>query len=170
MKKRMTIATIVVLTLIMLAACSHKEKTVSGDMGRLSESTANGSAMVTDAYYIRVAYDSSATSPTHTVIRSVDELANHIRNAGTSSFGETEYANVITRYTDAYFADNILVIVVLAEPSGSNRHAVESIDSNGTIGIKQLIPEIGTSDMAMWHILIPLDKRFQSTQFQIEFK
>ena len=49
-------------------------------------------------------------------------------------------------------------MVLLEEGSGSNRHKVNELavigDSKLMIDIETVVPEVGTSDMAAWHILI----------------
>ena len=49
-------------------------------------------------------------------------------------------------------------MVLLEEGSGSNRHNVDNVklgsDGKLYISIRSIIPEVGTSDMAAWHILI----------------
>jgi len=74
--------------------------------------------------------------------------------------------DVIGDYPDDYFKGNFLVLVLLEETSGSIRHRVERIEGNGNIIITRLVPEIGTADMAQWHIIIELDNSFKLEQFQ----
>ncbi|MBP3579940.1 MAG: hypothetical protein J6K12_01695, partial [Clostridia bacterium] len=61
------------------------------------------------------------------------------------------------KYDEEYFESQILLIVLLEEGSGSVRHKVERV-ANGadgiTVDITTIVPEIGTCDMAEWHILI----------------
>ena len=70
-------------------------------------------------------------------------------------------------YSDDFFANNFLVIVLLEEGSGSIRHKVEKIDQNGDIIINRLIPEVGTDDMAEWNIIIELNNSFKLEQFRV---
>lgn len=69
------------------------------------------------------------------------------------------FLDACDKYDDEYFKDHILLMVVLQEGSGSNRHKVNSVYLTGkkiTIDIETLVPECGTSDEAIWHILIEL--------------
>jgi hypothetical protein len=76
---------------------------------------------------------------------------------------------VIGNYTDAFFASNFLVLVLLEEISGSYRHRVERIEESGDIIITRLVPGIGTADMAQWHIIIELDNDYKLEEFQAVF-
>lgn len=71
------------------------------------------------------------------------------------------FLDACDRYDDEYFADSILVLAIITEPSGSNSHEVENVKTeNGelVITINRLLPEIGTCDMACWHIFVELNK------------
>ena len=57
--------------------------------------------------------------------------------------------------------DNILILVLLEEGSGSIRHKVKSVKTSGNdveIDIDVTCPEVCTEDMAEWHIIIELDR------------
>ena len=56
----------------------------------------------------------------------------------------TGFMDAIENYSDAFFADNFLVFVLIGEGSGSIRHRVEGIGDFGDISITRLVPEIGT--------------------------
>jgi len=81
----------------------------------------------------------------------------------------TGFVDAMKKYTDDFFADHYLAIILLEEGSGSIRHRVERIEENGGIVISRLSPEIGTSDMAEWHIIIELDNSFKPEQFSAVF-
>ncbi len=62
-------------------------------------------------------------------------------------------------YDEAFFKTHVLLVVRLMESSGSVSHNVASVASTGnalSVSIVRLRPEIGTDDMAAWHILIEL--------------
>lgn len=122
------------------------------------------------AQYIRTdGYHSDKQYPIITIIRDPAELSAYYENnkdlydlerrsspASDSSFG---FLNAIDKYNDDYFNKNVLILILVQESSGSNRHQVNSITKNDTeldIQINRLVPEIGTADMAQWHILIEL--------------
>lgn len=80
------------------------------------------------------------------------------------------FIDAIKNYDDAFFKDHDLIIVVLEEASGSNRHEVTSVDLYYSMlnrvqyfiqpNIKRIIPEAGTCDMANWHIIIEIPKEY----------
>lgn len=75
--------------------------------------------------------------------------------------GNINFATAIDAYDDEYFESNILVMVILEEGSGSISHEVKSvrnINDEIKIEIKRDVPDIGTTDMARWHILIEMNK------------
>ena len=71
------------------------------------------------------------------------------------------FADAITQYDAAWFAEHDLVMVVLEEGSGSIRHEVYAITETPekwSIDITSIEPEVCTADMAQWHILIEVEK------------
>lgn len=126
--------------------------------------------MIYDVQYIRVGSGQGPRNPAYTVISSMNELNQYTRNFNRGSHWLTEYENAISKYSDSYFRDNFLLIVLLEENSGSNRHKVERVDKNGDIIIERLIPEIGTSDMATWSIIIELNNNLKLDKYNIILK
>lgn len=67
-------------------------------------------------------------------------------------------------YDETFFQEQCLVMVLLEEGSGSNRHEVWQVrrEADGTlsISIDTLVPECGTCDMAQWHILLELPRAY----------
>lgn len=122
-----------------------------------------------DAQYIRTNGCSEGPAyPVVKIIRSVQEL-NAYYEANKEKYDlerkDTVYSDTTIgfldacdQYDDAYFAEHILVMVLLEEGSGSTRHKVDSvlIDQEGVccIHIDTIEPEVGTADEAEWHILI----------------
>jgi len=153
-----------VLLVMFFTACESKKVNNSEDVSRL---VSNASYIVPDAQYIRTGSNIGAINPNYTIISSVNELNQYPGNLSRSSFRDTEYSNIIAKYTDSFFTDNFLVIVFLLETSGSNRHKVEKVDRDGNIFIQRIQPEIGTADMATWSIIIELDNSFKLDKFQV---
>ena len=113
-----------------------------------------------DVQYIRTFTNMDGIgSPSVTVISSRDELNEALRADG--------LAQAIERYTDSFFEDRYLALVLIQENSGSIRHRVESVDISGYILISRMIPEIGTHDMAQWHIIIEIDAEFRPEEFNV---
>lgn len=152
----------IILSIVFTAFCACKSKE-----SRVPEETYSNSQTALNVQYIRIGSGFGPRQPSCTIISSVSELAQYTSNFNQMAFWETEYAGAILKYNDNYFADNFLVIVLLEENSGSNRHKVESVDRNGDIVIEQLIPEIGTSDMATWSIIIELNNSFKLERYQV---
>ena len=65
-------------------------------------------------------------------------------------------------YDEAFFEKNFLIFVLLEEGSGSVRHKVcrveQTLDKKVNIFIDRKVPEVGTSDMAQWHIMLELSR------------
>lgn len=114
----------------------------------------------TDGYHENVGY------PVVTVVSSkaaLDAYFEENRGLYELSRGEqagsaSGFAGAIKKYDDDWFASHQLVIALLEESSGSVRHEVESVTAGDSpsIVIRRLVPEVGTCDMAEWHILIEL--------------
>lgn len=122
-----------------------------------------------DAQYIRTdGYHEGVQYPVVKIIRSVGELNAYYeankeeyslgRNDNVSSDTTIGFLDACDRYDNAYFEDHILVMVLLEEGSGSNRHEVQAVHMSAggqcRIDIDRIVPEAGTCDMAEWHILI----------------
>jgi len=160
MKKVFLIVLALLAILAVFGACESKKGVSSSSP--LIESQANPNAQ-----YIRIGSGFGPGQPTYTIISSLNELNQFSRNLTNNSFWETEYTNAISKYSDNFFTNNFLVIVLLEENSGSNRHKVERVNPNGDIIIKQLIPEIGTADMATWSIIIELENSARLEQYLV---
>jgi len=128
--------------------------------------------------YIRTdGYIDGAEYPVFTIIRSRDELKRYYdlykdvydfsSHAQRYSEETSSFADAMVQFTDAFFSEHYLVVVMLEEGSGSIRHQVKQIEENGDIVIHRVVPEIGTADMAQWTILIGLNSRFKQNQFHI---
>lgn len=65
-------------------------------------------------------------------------------------------------YDAAFFEENYLVFVLLEEGSGSVRHEVQRVertkDNKLSVSIDRKVPEVGTSDMAQWHIILEIGR------------
>ena len=121
------------------------------------------------AQYIRTnGYHADAVYPAVTVIRSKIELNRYYqqykdlynleRCADPAADSTIGFLDACDRYDDAYFKENCLILILLEEPSGSIRHTVTAVQqaTNGklTVNMSRITPEIGTDDMAQWHIFV----------------
>lgn len=87
-------------------------------------------------------------------------------DAPTDRFEET-----MPVYDDAFFETYLLAIVRFEEPSGSIRHNItQAVLHNGifTISIERIRPQIGTSDMAQWHIFVELPRESAASGVQLD--
>lgn len=122
-----------------------------------------------EAQYIRTnGYRENVKYPMVKIIRSVRELnayykanqENYDLERKDTVYSDTTigFLDACDGYDDAYFAEHILVVVLLEEGSGSIRHKVQSVmmnpDGQCSVYIDTIVPEAGTADMAEWHILI----------------
>jgi len=132
---------------------------------------ADGSA---DMYFYQAMYirtnggQEDLQDPRVTMIRSRQELESYYEANKTlydlerreEVYSDTSigFLDACDRYDDAYFAQNELVLILLEEGSGSVRHQVTAVTKEETwqITVKRLVPEIGTCDMAQWHIFVEL--------------
>lgn len=121
--------------------------------------------------YIRTnGYMEGAEFPNVVIIRSLDEL-NSYYEANKDTFDlerkDKVYSDTTIGFLDAcdkydseYFKKGCLVFVLLEEGSGSIRHEVtgSTISSDGELGvyIDTITPEVGTCDMAEWHIILEM--------------
>ena len=108
-----------------------------------------------DAQYIRAGSKKELSAyPAVKIIRSANEMSRYLKKETHMS---EELVSACEKYNADYFKEQILIIVLLEEGSGSVRHEVEKVGSDNThavIQIKSIAPEVGTCDMAWWHILI----------------
>lgn len=128
-----------------------------------------------DVQYIRTGTRNfEGPFPTVAVIHSTDELTAYYetnkerfyleRREDPASDSTIGFLDACDKYDETFFEDHALVFVVLEEGSGSTRHNVETVkvDANGImyVNILSIDPEVGTCDMAYWHIMtaIPRDK------------
>lgn len=80
------------------------------------------------------------------------------------------FTTAIDKYDSNYFEDSFLIVVLLEENSSTIFHKVTDITEDGKIVIEKTVPDDGNTDIANWHLLIELDKKYQDTQFQLELK
>jgi hypothetical protein len=153
MRKIIYIITALVLSAAFFTACT-------GDTEK------DGSAF--EAQYIRTdGYIDGREYPIATLITSEDELAGYIEQYDDDYYlneprGESgSFIDAVAKYDGDYFADNVIVLALLEEGSGSIRHEVVSVgveDEAINVEIKRIVPEMGTDDMAEWHIIIEMPK------------
>ena len=115
-----------------------------------------------DAQYIRAGSKKELSAyPAVKIIRSANEMSRYLKKETHMS---EELVSACKKYDADYFKEQLLIVVLLEEGSGSVRHEVEKVGADNThavIQIKSIAPEVGTCDMAWWHILIELEAGVQ---------
>lgn len=121
------------------------------------------------AQYIRTnGYIDGQEYPYYVIIRSVKDLERYYeQNKDIYDLEEQEkvyadttigWLDAIEKYDEEYFKANDLIMIVLEEGSGSIRHEVKSVvknpDGSFAVEIERDVPEVGTDDMAEWHIIV----------------
>lgn len=86
------------------------------------------------------------------------------RREAPSSDSTIGFLDACDGYDDAFFSENYLLLLVLQEPSGSNRHQVCQVlldiaQQTTEIYLERITPEVFTDDMAGWHIFLELQRR-----------
>ena len=117
-----------------------------------------------NAQYIRTnSRGGGGSYPQKKLVTSRSELDSYIDSIRDKYYIDGEFLGhdslieAAEKYDDSWFSSHKLMIVVLQETSGSNRHRVSQVSGIG-VTIERLLPQVGTCDMAQWHILIEVDK------------
>ncbi len=116
----------------------------------------------TDGYHEDIKY------PKIVLIDSLSELNEYYENNkelydfNSSSDERMSFTEAIKVYNQSFFKNHKLILVLLQEGSGSTRHKITGVGKNSDnkleIKIETMSPEVGTCDMALWHILIDVDR------------
>lgn len=164
--KKMSLLMVVILMFLM-GSCAGKTDSAGGSSALKSE-------VKYSAQYVRTdGYQEFGDYPYVSVIHSVEELEAYTKKQNEVYHLETdkEYIEACARYDSSYFEDQILIFVLLEEPSGSNRHKVTAVSmenqKNMIIEIKTIVPEWGDDDMAEWHIMIEPKENLDITEEDI---
>lgn len=127
------------------------------------------------AQYIRTdGYHENFQYPGVAVLDSVQDLKDYYNcyyelydlapRSDISSRDTLAFGNACSKYGEAFFSENFLIFVIMQEPSGSIRHEVTDAYKHPSEGIgihiRRDVPEIGTDDMAQWHIILELERRW----------
>ena len=117
-----------------------------------------------NAKYVRTYYTGrNSGSPKKKIFTSRAELDSYVneykeKTGNMIGLDMTEtLEEAVAGYDDNWFNSHKLVMVILEEGSGSIGHEVVQVGGLD-ITIKRLVPQVGTCDMAEWHIFIELDK------------
>ena len=118
--------------------------------------------------------DYSGNFPLVAVIRSADELTAYYeqnkeqfyleRREDPASDSTIGFLDACDAYDEDFFEDKALIFVILREGSGSTSHNISRVvsDADGKLSVYVLTvdPEVGTCDMAYWHLMVAVDKEY----------
>jgi len=124
------------------------------------------------AQYIRTDGGMDGIFPSIRIIHSLQELKDYYntwhavfdleRKDKVYSDTTVGFLDACDQYNENFFEKNYLIFVLLEEGSGSIRHGIRSItqtvDKKIAISIDRKVPEVGTCDMAQWHIILELSR------------
>ena len=103
-------------------------------------------------------YHSDTEYPKVILVENKQVLEQYLQSAKELYDLGEDFSAAVAAYDDDWFSSNQLVIVLLEEGSGSIRHTVTRVTRTPEplIQIDRDVPEVGTADMAEWHILVEL--------------
>ncbi|MBR5314385.1 MAG: hypothetical protein IKU45_03105, partial [Clostridia bacterium] len=131
-----------------------------------------------DCQYIRTNGSTDGVEyPIVKIIRSQEELKEYYENnkdvyylesrESVSSDSTIGFIDACKVYDNEFFSNNVLLVIVLEEGSGSIRHLVDKVttterDGNlqADVEISRKVPGACTDDMAVWHVLIDVSSEF----------
>ena len=182
MKRVLGLIILIGVVVIMLAGCGQTANKPESEL-TATEALVSGSDKEGDegvgqyinfaVQYIRTdGYNDGEKYPKTIWITSVDELKEYY-NANKDKYNLSNvwyqtigYLDAVKKYDDAFFENHDLLFVLLEEGSGSIWHEVTGVKAiPGQSGqytlqpeIDRITSEVGTDDMAEWHIMIEVDK------------
>ena len=179
--KRRTVFSLLTACLLCLTGCAAEGKPAdtTAASGKNGTRTLSYEAQFirTDGYFEDVAY------PVITVFRSREDLDTYYeankdkyylktRGGDIPSDSSIGFMDAVKNYDSAFFAQKVVVSILVQESSGSVRHKVLSVkqaDGVTRLVLKRDVPAIGTTDMAQWHILVELSKHdLAQTDIKVE--
>ncbi len=147
--KRILTAVLGLALLLGLAGCKTPDAVTN-----LDGSKQTAAEVKSNAQYIHTGSPAEGENyPQVYVVKSEDELSDH------DSIRSLPACN---GYDEAFFEKSYLLLVLLGEGSGSVRHNVKSVEQTAdkklAVSISRIVPEVGTCDMAKWHIILELSR------------
>lgn len=95
------------------------------------------------------------------VIRSAEELADYLDRFD-GIFQLEQLREACVDYDEEFFKSRDLILAVQEEGSGSIRHQIQGLraldDGLWELTGRRVVPEVGTCDMAQWHIVVETQK------------
>lgn len=154
MNKRLILP--LILLVLMLSACTDDDTDYTymnvGEMSNYQVDEQKVTIIRSDMFDLT---DANAL----TLINDAESLKQYYRPVD-MRFNETLF-DYLSSIDETFFETKSLAIIGFTEPSGSIRHHVSDIEiaqNHAVIKITRNVPEIGTADMAGWHIIVELPK------------
>ena len=119
--------------------------------------------------YGRLGYNDHWSYPHIMAVNTYAEWESLYLGCTAGSVSDGGFTEGLAALDEAFFAEQSLLILYVAEGSGSIRHRVDQVtveDGTVTVTLVTLQPVIVTCDMAYWAILIPIDK--ESAELPVE--
>lgn len=102
-------------------------------------------------------YYNNLPTLTEMVIESTQELDNY-----KEKYNDLALEAKLDEYKTEYFKENVLVVIIKTENSGSNQNKISNVTktlNTLNINIERIVTEIGTSDMSTWFLLLEIQKQ-----------
>ncbi len=116
---------------------------------------------VRNAVRIRGDYMGQSNDPDITVITDHEQFARMF----------DVYRYELEPFDEAWFDTHIMIVAGITEGSGSIGHELMGVtksDEDITLHINRILPEIGTCDIAYWHIIVGIDKDEYNSHCEIK--
>jgi len=177
MKKIISTTLLLVFSIFTLSACGGSDFSSDVQPEDATPPSTNDPVDQDDVSTIKVVYnriDWRDYMEDTSLIKSVEELQEYYENLKAVNYNDLDEELVwrLTgdQYNNAFFENNFLVLVTLAEGSGSISHEVTAItEDNGviTINLDRNLPGFGTADMAGWLITIELSNDYSAESAEV---
>jgi hypothetical protein len=151
---------------------SEKNFTVTLEEGELIDY--RGKSVRTDGYVVNEQY------PVVTTIKSKAELEQYYnqykdaydfsRRIPLSDYGTGGFLDETDKYTDEYFADQFLVIMIIsADTNGYPKHGIAGIDIDGNIIVDRAVPQ-AEDGAGKWSHIIEIPNEYSEKDFKILYQ
>ncbi|MBR4295328.1 MAG: hypothetical protein IKT56_00630 [Clostridia bacterium] len=172
---------LILVCLLSFAACTPDEEINISAADTVKTEKTENQTQIFPAQYIRTdGYVEGRDYPYTVNISSASELENYIEENGETYFlghrnapasdSTIGFSDATEKYDNYFFEENMLVMVILEEGSGSIRHELMGVTKDNIILIKRITPEAYTCDMAEWHIIIEMPRgRAEGVNFEAEY-
>jgi len=181
MKRAVTLSLILLIIVMTLASCGRPN---TDDPSATNPTVSlNTKYLNLDAQYTQTfGYHPGRRYPIITVISTKDELERYYEKYkdqynfasntspapdGIEPWVTIEFTDAIKKYTDVFFKDSYLVIVLM-EDGLEKQYRVDSVAENGSIAIRRFNPRLSLLTVTAWSIIIEINSGFKPAQFTAE--